>query len=156
MASLHRQSVKSLDTSGGPKRFTFKSSTRKIQEIKINVYRNLETRNAMPKNATFMLDELLKWRELDTTKDFMTFFVEMMPLVQTSELILYYKEKIFSELMSRINMKAHLSLESILELVVAFCRDILQDFTENNIRSINMIEFRMIRTFTVVRNDCVW
>jgi len=47
----------------------------------------------------------------------MSFYDEMMPLVQTMPQILFHKEKIFSELLHRVNMKAQLSLEPILMYV---------------------------------------
>lgn len=53
-------------------------------------------------------------QELNTAEDFISFYHEIMPSVQTLPQILLHKEKIFSELLSRLHMKAKLSLEPIL------------------------------------------
>ncbi|CAL2245681.1 unnamed protein product [Prunus armeniaca] len=52
----------------------------------------------------------------------------MTPLVQTLPLVLLHKETIISELLSRLQMKARLSLEPILRLIAALSRDLLEDF----------------------------
>ncbi|ONK58251.1 uncharacterized protein A4U43_C09F10200, partial [Asparagus officinalis] len=114
MATSRLQSVKCLDTSSGPKRFTFKSISQRIKEIDINVYKSLDPLRSEPKSSSFFLDSLLYWRELNTAEDFISFYEEMMPLVQTMPQILFHKDKIFSELIRRVNMKAQLSLEPIL------------------------------------------
>lgn len=53
-------------------------------------------------------------QELNTAEDFISFYEEMLPLVQTLPLILLHKELILSKLLSRLQMKARLSLEPIL------------------------------------------
>ncbi|XP_020264631.1 small subunit processome component 20 homolog isoform X1 [Asparagus officinalis] len=128
MATSRSQSVKCLDTSSGPKRFTFKSISQRIKEIDINVYKSLDPLRSEPKSSSFFLDSLLYWRELNTAEDFISFYEEMMPLVQTMPQILFHKDKIFSELIRRVNMKAQLSLEPILMLIASLSRDILQEF----------------------------
>lgn len=55
---------------------------------------------------------------MNTAEDFISFYDEMMPLVQTMPQILFHKEKIFLELIRRVNIKAQLSLEPILMYVV--------------------------------------
>lgn len=60
-------------------------------------------------------------QELNTAEDFISFYEEMMPLVQTLPQILLHKERIFSELLRRVNMGAKLSLEPILRSV-CLCR----------------------------------
>ncbi|KAJ3705626.1 hypothetical protein LUZ61_009331 [Rhynchospora tenuis] len=128
MANSNTASVKSLDTSGR-KNFVFKSSSRRIKEIKIDVYRNLVPVKSKPSSgSSFFRDALIEWRELNTTDDFISFYNEMMPLVQTLPQIILHREKIFSELVKRLNMKAQSSLQPILMLIAALSRDILDEF----------------------------
>jgi len=70
----------------------------------------------------------VEWRELNTAEDFISFYEEMIPLVQTLPQIVLHREKLFSALVQRVNMSARLSLEPILMLIAALSRDILEDF----------------------------
>ncbi|GLU08657.1 hypothetical protein SLE2022_255570 [Rubroshorea leprosula] len=125
----HAQAVKSLNNSGGRRRFVFKTFSQRVGEIDINVFRSLDKIKPEPsKGSSFLLDYLIEWRELNTAEDFISFYEEMMPLVQTLPLVLLHKELIFSKLISRLHMKARLSLEPILRLLAALSRDLLEDF----------------------------
>lgn len=54
------------------------------------------------------------FQELNTAADFISFYEEMLPLVQTLPMVLLHKESILTKLLSRLQMKARLSLEPIL------------------------------------------
>ncbi|KAL5994512.1 hypothetical protein ACLOJK_024565 [Asimina triloba] len=98
--------------------FTFKNFAQRVEEIEIDVYRNLETIKSEPSGgSSFFRDSLLQWRELNTAEDFISFYEEMMPWVQTLPQILLQKETILSKLLSRLKMEARLSLEPILRYV---------------------------------------
>lgn len=53
-------------------------------------------------------------QELNTAEDFISFYEEMFPLIQTLPQIILQKELILSKLLSRLQMKSRLSLEPIL------------------------------------------
>lgn len=57
---------------------------------------------------------LMLIQELNTAEDFISFYEEMIPLVQTLPQIVLHREKLFSALLRRVNMSARLSLEPIL------------------------------------------
>lgn len=59
-------------------------------------------------------------QELNTAEDFILFYEEMLPFVQTLPLVILQKEIIFSKLVSRLQMKARLSLEPILRFANFF------------------------------------
>ncbi|KAK0579383.1 hypothetical protein LWI29_025507 [Acer saccharum] len=125
----HAAAVKSLNKSPGRRRFVFKTLSQRIEDIDINVFRSLDKLKAEPsEGSSFFRDCLIEWRELNTAEDFISFYEEMMPIVQTLPLILLHKELIFSKLISRLQMKARLSLEPILRLIAALSRDLLEEF----------------------------
>ncbi|KAL5542673.1 hypothetical protein UlMin_010383 [Ulmus minor] len=125
----HAQAVKSLNNSGGRRRFVFKSFSQKLEDVEIDVYKSLDKVKAEPSEGScFFLDCLTEWRELNTAEDFISFYEEMVPLVQTLPLVLLHKESIMSNLLSRLQMKARLSVEPILRLIAALSRDLLEDF----------------------------
>lgn len=57
-------------------------------------------------------------QELNTAEDFISFYEEIMPFVQTLPSIILHKELIFSKLISRLSFEARLSLEPILRYVM--------------------------------------
>jgi len=122
--------VKCLNTSSSShKRFVFKTFSHRVEEIDIDVYRSLHPVKAEPSSgSSFLLDAMVEWRELNTAEDFISFYDEMIPLVQTLPQIVLHREKIFSGLLQRVNMAARLSLEPILMLIAALARDILDEF----------------------------
>ncbi|XVF65313.1 hypothetical protein PTKIN_Ptkin09bG0238000 [Pterospermum kingtungense] len=125
----HAQAVKSLNKSPGRRRFVFKNFSQRIDDIDINVFRSLDKIKSEPsEGSSFLRDCLIEWRELNTAEDFISFYGETMPFVQTLPLVLLHKELIFTKLISRLQMKARLSLEPILRLLAAFSRDLLEDF----------------------------
>ncbi|BBG99033.1 ARM repeat superfamily protein, partial [Prunus dulcis] len=130
MATLSQaQAVKSLNKSPGRRRFVFKSFSQRLEEVEIDVFRSLDKVKSEPQaGSTFFRDCLVEWRELNTAEDFIAFYEQMTPLVQTLPLVLLHKETIISELLSRLQMKARLSLEPILRLIAALSRDLLEDF----------------------------
>jgi hypothetical protein len=58
---------------------------------------------------------LIIWiQELNTTEDFISLYVEVIPCTETLPLVLLHKESLISKLLSRLHIKARLSLEPIL------------------------------------------
>ncbi|XP_038874757.1 LOW QUALITY PROTEIN: small subunit processome component 20 homolog [Benincasa hispida] len=125
----HAQAVKSLNKSPGRRRFVFQTFSQRVQEIDIDVYRSLDKVKSEPSEGScFFRDCLIEWRELNTAEDFISYYEEIIPLVQTLPLVILHKESIFSNLLSRVQIKARLSLEPILRLMAALARDLLEDF----------------------------
>ncbi|GMH20278.1 hypothetical protein Nepgr_022119 [Nepenthes gracilis] len=125
------QAVKSLNRTPGRRnrRFVFKTFSQRIQDIEVDVFRSLEPMKSEPSpGSSFFLDCLIQWRELNTAEDFISFYEEMMPFVQTLPLVLLHKELIISKLLSRLQMEGRLSLEPILRLIAELSRDLLEDF----------------------------
>ncbi|XP_071927577.1 uncharacterized protein [Coffea arabica] len=136
------RAVKSLNTGEGSKKFVYKSNVQQIAEIDINVYRSLDPVKSEPfEGSTFFRDCLVEWRELNTAEDFISFYQEMFPLVQTLPQIILQKELIVSKLLSRLQIKSRLSLEPILRLVATLSRDLLEDFLPFLQRIVNAIVF---------------
>ncbi|KAL2508708.1 ARM repeat superfamily protein [Forsythia ovata] len=123
------QAVKSLNKGSGRRRFTFKAFSQRIEEIDIDVYRSLDPLKAEPsEGSSFFRDCIIEYRELNTAEEFISFYEEMFPLVQTLPQIILQKELILLSLLSRLKMRGRLSLEPILRLIAALSRDLLEDF----------------------------
>ncbi|RYR39987.1 hypothetical protein Ahy_A09g045635 [Arachis hypogaea] len=123
----HTQAVKFLNKSPGGRRFIlsfssfeiepaftlpseltfifFKSFSERVDEIDINVYRSLEKVKAEPsEGSSFFRDCLIEWRlkGMDADSDILL------------TLVLLHKEYLISKLLSRLHLKARLSVEPIL------------------------------------------
>lgn len=53
-------------------------------------------------------------QELNTAEGFISCYEEIIPLAQSLPLVILHKETIFSNLLSRVQIKARLSLEPIM------------------------------------------
>lgn len=124
------RAVKSLNKSPGRRRFVFKNFSQRLKEVEIDVFRSLDTLKPEPsKGSSFFWDCLMQWRELNTAEDFISFYEEMMmQSIRTLPQVLLHKELIVCKLLSRLQIKARLSLEPILRLIAALSRDLLEDF----------------------------
>ncbi|XP_043723794.1 small subunit processome component 20 homolog [Telopea speciosissima] len=121
--------VKSLNKSSGSRRFVFKSFSQRLEEIDINVFRSIDPLKPEPsEGSSFFRDCLVEWRELNTAEDFISFYEEMMPCVQTLQQVLHHREEIITKLLLKLQIKARLSLEPILRLIAALSRDLLDYF----------------------------
>ncbi|KAI3837631.1 hypothetical protein MKX03_029756 [Papaver bracteatum] len=121
--------VKSLNTGPSRKRFIFKSLAQRMEEIDFDVYRSYDTRKSEPsEGSTYVKDCLVEWRELNTAEDFISFYEEMMPWVQTLPQVLQMKDGILTKLLNRLQLQARLSLQPILRLIAALSRDLQKDF----------------------------
>ncbi|KAI3979780.1 hypothetical protein MKX01_013875 [Papaver californicum] len=121
--------VKSLNTGPSRKRFSFKNLAQRMEEIDIDVYKNYDTRKSEPsEGSTYVKDCLVEWRELNTAEDFISFYEEMMPWVQTLPQVLQMKDGILTKLLNRLQLQARLSLQPILRLIAALSRDLQKDF----------------------------
>ncbi|XP_004492742.1 uncharacterized protein [Cicer arietinum] len=125
----HAQAVKSLNKSPGGRRFVFKTFSERLDDVDINVYRSLEQVAELPsEGSTFFKDCLVEWRELNTAEDFISLYEEVIPYTQTLPLVLLHKESLISKLLSRLHIKARLSLEPVLRLITALSRDLVDEF----------------------------
>ncbi|KAM6544664.1 hypothetical protein CsatB_025400 [Cannabis sativa] len=125
----HSMAVKSLNNSVGRRRFVFKTFSQRIEDIDIDVYRCLDIIKSEPsEGSSFFRDCLVEWRELNTAEDFISFYEEIVPFVQTLPLVLLHKETIMLKLLSVLHIKARLSVEPILRLIAALSRDLLEEF----------------------------
>ncbi|ESQ34339.1 hypothetical protein EUTSA_v10009353mg [Eutrema salsugineum] len=126
------RAVKSFNKSNGKNRFVHENFSKSMDGIESKVhkvFRSLDKVKDKPsKDSTFFKDCLVEWRELNTAADFISFYEEMLPVVQTLPLIISQKELIFKKLVSGLQIKARFSLEAFLGLIAALSRDLLRSF----------------------------
>ncbi|KAE9453174.1 hypothetical protein C3L33_14914, partial [Rhododendron williamsianum] len=112
----------------------FKTLSQRLEKIDVDVFRSLDPLKSLHSEGLHFSGTVL-WNggyiELNTAVDFISFYEEMTPLVQTLPQIILHKELILSNLLSRLHMEGRLSLEPILRymLIAALSRDLLKEFT---------------------------
>nr|GEV01026.1 hypothetical protein [Tanacetum cinerariifolium] len=128
------RAVKTLNTGPGKQRHTFKTHSQKIADIDLvrDKLRSLVHIEAVPSNGStsFFLASLHHWRLHNTAEDFISFYEEMLPYVQTLPEVIHRKEEILSKLLSRLHMKGRLSIEAIISLIAELSRDLLDLFIQ--------------------------
>nr|VDD43578.1 unnamed protein product [Brassica oleracea] len=92
-----------------------------------------------PNGSTFFKDCLVELRDQNTSADFISFFEDLLPYIQTRQSIVLYSEFIFSKLVSELQMEARFSLDPILRLIAALSRDLKDDFAPFLPRVVNSL-----------------
>ncbi|XP_010423069.1 PREDICTED: U3 small nucleolar RNA-associated protein 20-like [Camelina sativa] len=137
------RAVKSHSNSEGRKRFMFKNFAERVNEIEskvLKVFRSLhKVKDEPSQGSTYLKDCLVEFRELNTAADFISFYEEMLPCVQTLPLVVLHQDLIFSKLVSGLHIKARFSLEAFLWLIYALSRDLLDGFLPFLPRLVNSI-----------------
>ncbi|GJZ51936.1 small subunit processome component 20 homolog isoform X1, partial [Tanacetum coccineum] len=115
--------------------FQYKTFWEQVEEIEENIKlhrTSLVPDEEVPSNdsTSFFLASLHHWRLNNTTEDFISFYEEMLPFVQTLPEVLHRKEEILSKLLSRLHMKGRLSIEAIISLIAELSRDLLDLFIQ--------------------------
>ncbi|KAH6811413.1 hypothetical protein C2S51_025175 [Perilla frutescens var. frutescens] len=134
------RTVKCINKSTGCRRFRFKKFSQRIKEIDTDVYQSSSSKAEPSNGSSFFHDCLIECRELNTAEDFISFYEEFFPLVQTLPQIILQKGLIISSLLSRLKMEARLSLEPILRLISALSKDLLEDFIPFLSRIVHSLE----------------
>ncbi|KAH6788665.1 hypothetical protein C2S51_003671 [Perilla frutescens var. frutescens] len=134
------RTVKCINKSTGCRRFRFKKFSQRIKEIDTDVYQSSSSKAEPSNGSSFFHDCLIEFRELNTAEDFISFYEEFFPLVQTLPQIILQKGLIISSLLSRLKMEARLSREPILRLISALSRDLLEDFIPFLSRIVHSLE----------------
>ncbi|CAG2062186.1 unnamed protein product [Timema podura] len=110
--------------------FKFQTFSERIGNINIDVFHRVGHKyeeEDSEDQGTFFHQCLQKWSVLNLTESFDN-FRRGLPSAQTLPQLLNQKDEVFAALMKHIEMKNPLSLQPLLELVVAFARDLYHDF----------------------------
>nr|CAD7588810.1 unnamed protein product [Timema genevievae] len=108
----------------------FQTFSERIGNINIDVFHRVGHKyeeEDSEDQGTFFHQCLQKWSVLNLTESFDN-FRRGLPSAQTLPQLLNQKDEVFAALMKHIEMKNPLSLQPLLELVVAFARDLYHDF----------------------------
>ncbi|PSN56059.1 hypothetical protein C0J52_11812, partial [Blattella germanica] len=106
----------------------FKPFSERIANIDIDVFHRIGHKNEIDEGSgTYFHKALWKWSDLNLTESFDTFKKEL-PATHTLPQLLQKKDEVVAVLIKYIKLQNPLSLQPILELVVALAQDLRQEF----------------------------
>lgn len=122
--------VKQDNTTKSTKRYTYSSFRDRVDAIKIEPTKRLNTRAYDDAETSHFLATLERWIEFNRSASFTELADKVEPISQSLPQLLHYKQRIFEELAAAISKHDDLSLQPLLELLTQFCHDLGPDFLE--------------------------
>lgn len=129
--------AKQKNTTKATNKFRYASFKDKIDDLKIEPVRNLETKAHDYVETSHFFASFEHWREINLSASFTNFAGDVEDIVQTLPQILYHDETILSTLLHYIDRHELLSLQPLLDLLAQFCHDLGPDFLKFYERSVN-------------------
>ncbi|CAG0890697.1 unnamed protein product, partial [Darwinula stevensoni] len=108
----------------------FETFSERIGKIRVDVvHRYRDSRSIIPEDEeTFFYEGVLKWKDLNCTKDFDNFLADLGPEIQTLAQVVHRQKAIIETLQEHLQKEKSLALQPLLELTVAIARDLQSDF----------------------------
>lgn len=126
-------------TTESDRRHVFSSFKERVDSIKIEPSRKLQTRAHDYVVTSHFLAVLEHWKEVNLSGDFSAFLRVVEPLSQTLPQILHHQGTIFETLKSHIDRADVNSLQPLLELMTQFVHDLGPDFMPHYLTYLDMI-----------------
>lgn len=131
--------AKSSKTTESDRRHAFSSFKERVDSIKIEPSRKLQTRAFDSVETSYLLATLEHWKEVNISKDFTECWEVIESLCQTLPQILYHQEKIFDTLSTHVQRADVNSIQPSLELMTQFVHDLGPDFMPYYVRFLHLI-----------------
>ena len=120
---------------GDQKLFKHKTFNQQLAEVKISYFKLGERRigekdDGGQVSTSYLYSALEKWIDLDCTEDFSRIIKRLGGLLSISTLpqVLNRKDELIQTLHDELRIKEHPSLNSLLEILIAFAKDLSDDF----------------------------
>ncbi|KJE89941.1 hypothetical protein, variant [Capsaspora owczarzaki ATCC 30864] len=121
--------VKQLNDGPSSNRYRFQSFNERIKKVSINVAHRVGAVAVEPEaGGSFFNEALMKWRELDCTREFVTFTNKVYPLVQTLHQLLFHKDAVIDALLVHLAEPNCAALPALLDLLAQLARDLREEF----------------------------
>eukprot|EP00794_Sanderia_malayensis_P003704 gene3704-4224_t len=113
--------------------FRFTGFSEKISKIKIDIHHKIgEVRElSETTDETYFKESLLKWRDLNCSKDFSVFRAEIWDKIQDLRQIIYHQEDIIKILCKHLLVKNSQCLDALLDLVAQIAKDLRNEFYQH-------------------------
>ncbi|KAM9311073.1 small subunit processome component 20 homolog [Gastrophryne carolinensis] len=109
--------------------FKFQTFSERLANVNIDIIHRIDRTESYSEDVeTYFYEGLQKWRELNLTANFVTFFREVSNKCQSFHLLVYHQNTIVQSLKTHLQVKNSLAYQPLLDLVVQLARDLQADF----------------------------
>ncbi|KAM4676012.1 small subunit processome component 20 homolog [Discoglossus pictus] len=109
--------------------FKFLTFSERLANVNIDIIHRIDrTESYSEEVETYFYEGLLKWRDLNLTQNFVTFYREVSRKCQSFHLLVYHQNDIVQSLKTHLKVKNSLAYQPLLDLVVQLARDLQTDF----------------------------
>ncbi|XP_077195287.1 small subunit processome component 20 homolog isoform X2 [Paroedura picta] len=109
--------------------YRFLTFSERLNKVNIDIIHRIDRTGSYAEEVeTYFHEGLEKWRELNLTRHFVTFYREVVNKCQSFNQLVYYQKVIVQSLKTHMQVKNSLALQPLLELVVQLARDLQTDF----------------------------
>ncbi|XP_075456776.1 small subunit processome component 20 homolog [Ascaphus truei] len=109
--------------------FKFLTFSERLANVNIDIIHRIDrTESSSEEVETYFYEGLKKWRELNLTQHFGTFYKEVNSKCQSFHLLVYHQNAIVQSLKTHLQVKNSLAYQPLLDLVVQLSRDLQADF----------------------------
>ncbi|XP_060101236.1 small subunit processome component 20 homolog [Heteronotia binoei] len=109
--------------------YRFLTFSERLSNVNIDIIHRIDRTGSYAEEVeTYFHEGLEKWRELNLTRHFVTFYREVVNKCQSFNQLVYFQKDIVQSLKTHIQVKNSLALQPLLDLVVQLARDLQTDF----------------------------
>ncbi|XP_063164718.1 small subunit processome component 20 homolog [Candoia aspera] len=107
----------------------FLTFSERLNNVNIDIIHRIDRTGSYAEEVeTYFHEGLEKWRELNLTRHFVTFYRQVVNKCQSFNQIVYYQNDIVKSLKTHLQVKNSLAFQPLLDLVVQLARDLQTDF----------------------------
>ncbi|KAJ6656317.1 hypothetical protein lerEdw1_003820 [Lerista edwardsae] len=107
----------------------FLTFSERLSNVNIDIIHRIDRTGSYAEEVeTYFHEGLEKWRELNLTRDFVTFYRQVVNKCQSFNQLVYYQNDIVQSLKTHLQVKNSLAFQPLLDLVVQLARDLQTDF----------------------------
>lgn len=109
--------------------FKFQTFSERLANVNIDIIHRIDRTESYSEDVeTYFYEGLQKWRDLNLTENFVTFYRELSNKCQSFHLLVYNQNAIVQSLKTHLQVKNSLAYQPLLDLVVQLARDLQGDF----------------------------
>ncbi|XP_048356597.1 small subunit processome component 20 homolog [Sphaerodactylus townsendi] len=109
--------------------YRFLTFSERLSNVNIDIIHRIDRTGSYAEEVeTYFHEGLEKWRELNLTQHFVTFYREVINKCQSFNQLVYYQNYIVQSLKTHLQLKNSLAFQPLLDLVVQLARDLQADF----------------------------
>ncbi|XP_061839511.2 small subunit processome component 20 homolog [Nerophis lumbriciformis] len=109
--------------------YRFLTFAERLSNVNIDVIHRIDRTGSYAEEVeTHFFEGLTKWRDLNLTENFTTFFKEVFNKSQSFHMLVFHQKSIVECLKSHLSVKSNLAYQPLLDLVVQLARDLQTDF----------------------------